>query len=90
MLLKKCPCDFNCDIQLEKDSKQCDVTIFENVLSKFLNEDIIKKYPSQPQQLEVDLLVMESIDFTFSKNRVITNIVSHNSDNDWCKKTEEN
>ena len=62
MLLRRCPCGFNREIQVENYSKGFDVTVFAKTIGNFCNEDIVPKYAGQPQQLELDLLVSDNID----------------------------
>ena len=75
MLLKKWGCGFHCQLQVEKDDKLYDLTVFPITLWKFFNVDILMKYASCPEQLKFELLELEdNITITYNNSRVITTI----------------
>ena len=71
MLIKRCGLGFDS----EKDDRLYNLTIFPKPLQKFLDVDILAKYATCPEQLELELVEIEDdITVTLNAHRVITTI----------------
>ena len=78
MLTSKCVCGFNCDITIkDHNEKSHDVTVFVEILQKFLEEDVIDKYKDDTKVLMGKILSMKNIDITANTKNVVTEIVQH-------------
>ena len=75
--LSKCPCGLNIDLQIEKDGKETEITIFPAIIDQFLDEDSITLFQSNPDLLEEKILNLENVDFTFNNKKVVTNMKTH-------------
>jgi len=62
----------NCDLILvekKDETKQHNVTLFKNTLDQF---KLI-----QGEDLETELLLLENVDFTFNRKKIVTKMVAH-------------
>ena len=87
MLVKNCYLEINTTFQLEKDEKQYNVTVKNNTISSYLNEDIFQ-YKDHADELMKKLLLLEKVDFELPINgRMINEMVDHQEKPD--KQTKE-
>ena len=78
MLLKKCPCGMDVEVQLSKDANITNLTAFPTVLGRYFEEDILLKYKDNKKDLVVKLLELENIDVTYNiHDKIITKITNH-------------
>ena len=82
MLVTKCQCGLNGEINLEKDLKALTLTVFAEPLNKYFGEDFILKYKNNPHKLEENILLMENVDITYNSKRIILDIFYHKNDED--------
>ncbi|KAL9951677.1 hypothetical protein ACROYT_G044395 [Oculina patagonica] len=87
MLLKNCYLEMNVNIDLEKEQRPYNVTVFRKVINEFLGEDIFA-YKDDTQTLIEKLLLLECVDYQLStSSKLVTKMKSHQSEDD-TKKTE--
>ena len=74
MLLEKCKCGFDGTIEFEHDSKEINLTFFQDTLRKYLKEDFVEKYRDCQDKLKQTILRMQNIFITYNAKRVITEV----------------
>ena len=71
MKISRCKLSYNVELTLEKNEKQFNLTIFENIVTSFY-----QKYVS-PDEIEDLFLDMETIDFTYNNKKIVTSMKKH-------------